>query len=67
MKTWALLLYGVSVGIVIAWSLAVFVSDPSPVARWYAISSGAALAAGLILHQRVIAHSKGRRWRRTHR
>ncbi|MEX1092011.1 MAG: hypothetical protein WEF28_02525 [Acidimicrobiia bacterium] len=64
-KTWALLFYGISVGLTIAAILTLLVSDPTGNAFWYVTGAAATLAAGLILHQRVTARSKVRRWRRT--
>ncbi len=64
-KAWALFLYGVSVGTAIAGGLAVLVFDNTTDVPWFAIGAAAALATGLIVHQRAKRLEKGRRWRRT--
>lgn len=64
-KAWAIFLYGVSVGLVIAWGLTVLLLDDSIDAGWFAGAAAVALAGGLITHQQWSRFEKGRRWRKT--
>lgn len=63
MRTWAIFFYGTAIGVLAAWALAVLVE--STTSRWLLIGAAVALAVGLILHQRHVSLSKGRRWRKT--
>ncbi len=64
MKAWAIFLYGVSVGLVIAWGLTVLLLDDSIDAGWFAGAAAVALAGGLITHRQWSRFEKGRRWRK---
>ena len=61
-EAWALFLYGVSVGMAIAWGLAVLVFDDTTDVSWFAIEAAVALSIGLIVHRRSNRLEKGRRW-----
>lgn len=63
----AIFLYGVSVGMAIAWVIAVLAFDGTADVRWFAVGAAVALASGLIVHQRSNRDARGRRWRRTGR
>lgn len=55
-------LYGLAVGLLVALGIMAF-SESS--ARWILIATAAVLAIALFAHQRALARSKGRRWRKT--
>ena len=61
-EVWALFLYGVSVGMVINWVLAVLVFDDTTDISWFAIEAAVALSIGLMVHRRSKRLEKGRRW-----
>lgn len=63
MRTWAIFLYGMAVGMLAAWAVSAFVDSPS--LDHLLIGSGAVLAIGLLVHQRHVSLSKGRRWKKT--
>ncbi len=65
MKSLYLFVYGVSVGMAIAWVLAVLLLDNALDARWFAIGAAVTGGIGLTLQQRSNRLEKGRRWRRT--
>lgn len=65
MRGWALFAYRIASGLVVAGSMDRLLSDPATGVGWHLIGSAAALALGLVLHQRGVARSKGRRWRKT--
>ena len=65
MKPLAIFLYGVSVGMAVAWVIAVVAFDGTADIRWFAVGAAVALASGLIVHQRSNRDARGRRWRRT--
>ena len=65
MKPLAIFLYGVSVGMAVAWVIAVAAFDGTADIRWFAVGAAVALASGLIVHQRSNRDARGRRWRRT--
>ncbi len=67
MKPLAIFLYGASVGMAVAWVIAVVAFDGSADVRWFAVGAGVALASGLTVHQRSNRDARGRRWRRTGR
>ena len=67
MKPLALFLYGLSVGMAIAWLIAALAFDGTADIRWFAVGAAVALASGLIVHQRSNRAARGRRWRRTSR
>jgi hypothetical protein len=62
-KTWAVFLYGVAVGLLIA--LLLRATSESIDNGWLWVAGITALALGLFLHQRSVQLGKGRRWRRT--
>lgn len=63
MRTWAVFFYGVAAGLLVAWEVSVMVD--SPALDPLLIAAAVVLAIGLVLHQRHISLSKGRRWKKT--
>jgi len=63
-KGWAGLLYGVAVGMAIAWVMAASLFG-GPRSRWFAIGAATALATALFIHQRAASMERGRRWKKT--
>lgn len=63
-KTWAVFLYGIAVGLAVAW-VGTTVA-PTPSQGWLLMTSALALGAALIIHQRAAQLERGRRWRRTY-
>jgi hypothetical protein len=55
-------LYGLAVGLLTALGIVAFSESSS---RWILVAAAAALALALFAHQRAVARSKGRRWRKT--
>lgn len=58
-------MYGLSAGMIIAWSVALVGAASMTHSGWDLIGAATALAAGLIINRRAVARSKGRRWRQT--
>ncbi len=56
------LLYGLATGLLVAWMI---VSVAESFQRWLLLGAALALASALFFHQRAVARSKGRRWRKT--
>jgi hypothetical protein len=65
LRGWALFAYGVAGGLAVAGTMDRLLSDPATGVGWHLIGAAAALALALVLHQRAIARSKGRRWRKS--
>lgn len=63
MRTWAVFFYGVAAGLLVSWAASVLFE--SPALHGLLIAAAAVLAIGLVVHQRHISLSKGRRWRKT--
>lgn len=63
MRSSALFIYGVALGLLIAWIAAALIDALTP--EWLLIGAAVALALALFLHQRHASLSKGRRWRKT--
>lgn len=63
MRTWAVFFYGVAAGLLVSWAASVLFD--SPALNRLLIAAAAVLAIGLVVHQRHISLSKGRRWRKT--
>lgn len=63
MRTWAVFIYGVAVGLLASWAVSVLLE--SPTLDRLLIGAAVVLAIGLVVHQRHISLSKGRRWKKT--
>lgn len=63
MRTWAVFIYGVAAGLLVSWAASVFFETPA--LDRLLIAAAVVLALGLVLHQRHISLSKGRRWKKT--
>lgn len=63
MRTWAVFSYGVAAGLLVSWAASVLIE--SPALDRLLIAAAVVLAIGLVLHQRHISLSKGRRWKKT--
>lgn len=63
MRTWAVFIYGVAAGLLVSWAVSVLFA--SPALDRLVIGAAAVLAIGLVVHQRHISLSKGRRWKKT--
>lgn len=63
MRTWAVFIYGVAAGLLVAWAASVLIE--SPALDRLLIAAAVVLAIGLAIHQRHISLSKGRRWKKT--
>lgn len=63
MRTWAVFIYGVAAGLLLSWAVSVLLESPAP--SHLLIAAAVVLAIGLVVHQRHISLSKGRRWRKT--
>jgi hypothetical protein len=63
MRTWAIFAYGVAVGLLVAYVAGQLLYALS--GEWLLIGAAIALGIGLILHQRQVSLSKGRRWKKT--
>lgn len=63
MRKWATFLYGLAVGITAAWASGVLIESYNM--SWLPFASVVVFGMALVVHQRVVARSKGRRWRKT--
>lgn len=63
MRTWAVFIYGVAAGLLVSWAVSVLLE--SPALDSLLIGAAAVLAIGLVIHQRHVSLSKGRRWKKT--
>lgn len=63
MKTWAVFFYGVATGLVLAWVAGLVIDGLG--SEWLLLGGAAALAVALLVHQRHVSLSKGRRWKKT--
>ncbi len=63
MKTWAVFIYGVAAGLLVSWVVSVLLE--SPTLDHLLVGAAVALAIGLVVHQRYVSLSKGRRWKKT--
>lgn len=63
MRTWAVFIYGVAAGLLLSWAASVLFE--SPALDSLLIAAAGVLAIGLVVHQRHISLSKGRRWKKT--
>lgn len=63
MRTWAVFIYGVAAGLLVSWAMSVLFE--SPALDSLLIGAAAVLAIGLVIHQRHVSLSKGRRWKKT--
>lgn len=63
MRTWAVFIYGVAAGLFVSWAVSVLIE--SPALDRLLIAAAGVLAIGLVVHQRHISLSKGRRWKKT--
>lgn len=63
MRTWAVFIYGIAGGLLVSWAASVLFE--SPALDLLLIGAAAVLAIGLVVHQRHISLSKGRRWKKT--
>lgn len=63
MRTWAVFIYGVAAGLFVSWAVSVLLE--SPTLEHLLVGAAAVLAIGLIVHQRHVSLSKGRRWKKT--
>lgn len=63
MRTWAVFIYGVAAGLLTSWAATVLFE--SPALDLLLIGAAVVLAVGLVVHQRHVSLSKGRRWKKT--
>lgn len=63
MRTWAFFIYGVAAGLFVSWAASVLFE--SPALDRLLIGAAAVLAVALVVHQRHVSLSKGRRWKKT--
>ena len=56
-------LYGVAVGLVLGWTVLVWLDAVDT--RWLLVVAALSLGVALALHQRVSREKRGRRWRKT--
>lgn len=63
MRTWAVFFYGVATGLTVAWAAGALIDALA--SEWLLIGAAAALAIALLVHQRHVSLSKGRRWKKT--
>jgi len=62
MRTWAVFIYGVAAGLLVSWAASVLLDSALDLLL---IAAAVVLAIGLVIHQRHISLSKGRRWKKT--
>lgn len=62
MRNPAKFLYGLAAGLLGAVGIVAFTESSS---RWILVVAAATLAIAVFAHQRALARSKGRRWRKT--
>lgn len=62
MRSPATFLYGLALGMLAALGIVALLESFE---RWLLIGAAVTLASALFLHQRAVARSKGRRWRKT--
>lgn len=63
MRTWATFFYGIAAGLLVAYVMGQLLYAVT--AQWLLIGSAISLAIALIIHQRHVSKSKGRRWKKT--
>lgn len=62
MRTAATCLYGLALGLFAAWTV---VNSSVSVSDWLLLIAAVALSVSLLINQRAVVRSKGRRWRKT--
>lgn len=62
MRTAATFLYGLALGLLAAWAV---MSSSNSFDGWLLLIVAVVLGGALLIHQRVVVRSKGRRWRKT--